>query len=206
MAQISIEAYRKIFLGAIIVVILFVVGLFAARFFFAESFDIQVNTVPPKAQVSLTGDSSTAPLILADVREGVYTAKVSKEGYFDRKEKIEVGPDSREFFVRIYPVSTAPSSLSADIRAARDVRQNEIDKLLRFLPAITENYRIELQLINRIPAVQISLLGIINRPDQFESFQRQQRENAEEALEYIVSKKVDPEKLNIVWFPENPLD
>jgi hypothetical protein len=203
-AKISIDTYRKIFLGVILVIITTILVAVGVGFFIGEKTEVTINSVPQGSSVEFKGKTYKTPLKLKGIKEGSYTIKFSKEGYFERKEKISVSKTNNTFLYRLYTLSTAPSVLRFDLMEAADVKQSDLEKLVQYLPYMAENYRIESELLGSKPVVTISLYARLTKASQIESFKQNLKAYGEEALKWIRSKEVNPQKLTIIWKPRDP--
>lgn len=100
---------------------------------------------------------------------------------------------------------TSPSAVGLDLlQSSLQDRASDFDKLERFLPFGNFKYRVEAEVVGGEKSVIITLHAIFNRPSQYKSFKKQLKQYGKEALDWIRSKDVDPEKLNIIWKPEDP--
>lgn len=198
----NIENYRKLFLALVVGFVLVISGILIFRFFAGEKVNIIINSIPQSASIEFDGKNGKSPIKFKETKEGKYTASLSKEGYIERKEKIEVTISSANFYIRLYTEGTSPSVLGADLSKAAKIAKSDFEKLFRHIPFTNEKFVIEPRIIGGKASIYVTALGIINRPEQFESFKKEQRQNAQAALDWIRGKGVDPDKLNIVWFDD----
>lgn len=204
MAKISIGAYRKIFVGVIVAVIAVLLIALAADYLIRKKLDISINSIPEGASVEFDGKTYKTPINLKEIKEGSYTLVFSREGYIERKEKIQVSESNRSFLFRLYTQETAPSVLSSDLSESAQVSGSEFEKLSKFLPFKNIKFKVEKQIVGGRPSIAITLYAILNRPSQFKEYKKDLNQFGKEALDWIRTKGVDPDKLNIIWNPENP--
>lgn len=69
---------------------------------------------------------------------------------------------------------------------------------------ITENEQFKIRKLGSI--YTITLYAIINRPDQYDYYKDQLREFKQNALDYLRNNNVNPDKVDIVYEPEEAKD
>jgi hypothetical protein len=90
-----------------------------------------------------------------------------------------------------------------DLVKQQDKEEEEIYKknpLMKYLPY--ENSEFKIIYLENIKVYQITLYAILNNPNQVNSYKAELKQYKADALAWIRSKGVDPNKLKIEWLPE----
>ena len=75
------------------------------------------------------------------------------------------------------------------------------NSLRRESPYLAEHFRVEIIMTSEGEKIQVSLLAIINRPDQYEQYKEDLVTYKIEAEEWLKGKGYDINQLPIVWSP-----
>lgn len=195
---------KKIFILASVLIISSILILFVVLNLTRGSGNITINTVPGDAQIIVEDETYKSPAKLAKIKAGEHKVKISKEGYKTREEVVIVSKNqTSEVTFRLYTEVVTPTAVSASIQEAR-TSKSDLEKLIQFLPHRTYKFWVEALFRDGKTSVVITVHAIFNKPSQYENYKKQLKQRSKEALDWIRSKDVDSERLDIIWKPSDP--
>ena len=106
--------------------------------------------------------------------------------------------------LRLYTSEILPSAFKLAIVEDQKTL-TEFEKIIRYLPYSNLHLKIEYLVVAKEPSIKITLYAILNKPSQLEGYRQQLKQYGQEAIDWIKSKSVNPDKLSIIWAPSNPL-
>jgi len=201
MAKITPETARKIFLGVLIAVVMFIVAASIFSSVTRKKTHLTINTSPTGAAFELNGKDYTTPVAIKKVKEGSYNVTFSKEGYLVRKEKMEAVLDSEnKYTFRLYTSDTKPSSLLYDLVLVAQY-SDPIKEFILKMPIKKEHFMVEYKMVNREFRFVITRLAIFNKSQGAAGYNNQLLEYKKEASEWLRDQGFSAEELNILWEP-----
>lgn len=200
----NIEEIKKPLIISLAVLIVLIGGYFGISILLRGSGDIKIETVPTEAKIYLDGEEYKTPITLKELDAGMYKLKVTKDGFRERTEQINVTKGKKiELVVWLYSTDISPATLRQSLH--EDSKSlSEYEKLIQYLPTSNLHYKIEYVVINKTPTIKITLYAILNRAEQLENYKKQLKGYGQEALDWIKSKNINTEKLTIRWLPSDP--
>lgn len=144
-----------------------------------------MKTVVPRSRKKIVIVTLLAILIIA-------TALVALL-FFDRHQ-IQTTPTVTDEYGA--PQTYSAQSEGKDIQVPTNVDSSQIKNY----QLITENEQYKIRLLDS--TYTITLYAIINRPDQYDSYQDQLREYKQNALNYLKKSGVDVTKVKIIYEPK----
>lgn len=200
----TINKIRKFVIIAIGIVIILAIILFFWSVLTRGKGSIVINTIPTGVQIVVDDKSYESPTKIKDISSGRHKIMIIKKGFKTREDDVLVRKnETTEITFRLYTADVTPTGLRVDLEVAQK-QLSGFEKLSGFLPHNTSNYRIEYQMVSGNPSVVIILYARLNKASQLESFKKQLKEYSVEALDWISSKGVEPDNLNIIWRPRDP--
>lgn len=199
----NIESIRKnsplLIISLLVMVLL---ALFISSLTTASS-KIVINTIPPGAKGNV-GDNIFETPAEVELKLGKHKVSLKKAGFKNLEASVLLNSNEKnEATFRLYSADVSPSSLQEKLTTTQ-LEESDLQKLLQSLPYQTLHFQIEYQGERAQPSVVVTLLAILNKPSQYANYKKQLKQYQTEALDWIRSKKSDPQKLNIIWKPTDP--
>ena len=94
-----------------------------------------------------------------------------------------------------------PEKGQSSIAGEEKIKQQ--NPVLYSLPIENSHFKIDYTINNNTIQYEITLYGILNRPEQYNSYLSQNRQYKQEALTYLTNSGVDVSKANIKFSPDN---
>ncbi len=197
------DIVKIVVFGLGIVFLLIVVYLVFTKFVQGEG-GLLVETNPSGARVVIDDKDYKTPATIGQLTPGQHKITTMKEGFKERTDIVEVKKDTTtKVKLWLYSSELSPSIFKSSI-AEEQKTLTDFEKLIQYLPYSNLHLNIEYLVVAKEPSIKITLYARLNRADQIESYKQQLTDYGQEALDWIKSKGVNTEKLNIIWAPKNP--
>lgn len=184
---------RKIFIisGAVLLIVILVV---IANLIFPPKGTFIVNAQPTQIIIKINNKSYQTPLKI-DLRKGKYTVTAEKEGFMPQTADVTINyrRETKLYF----------DMVSRDV-----IEPSKVPDQIKELVHSNDHFSIEIALdgTNDIVITLLAILNAgINGPPmevQEAEYNNQLKDYKKEALDWIKSKGVDPNKLKLKWLPE----
>lgn len=198
------EMIQKLVIAALGIILLAIIFFLLVPTLTRGKGNITIDTVPGDTSIVFDGNTYKSPAKLKDIPGGKHNIEISKKGYKTRVEEILVEKNKNtELTLRLYTSDSSPTAVRVNLDEASKLK-SDLEKLTAFLPFANEKFKVEFKTIARKPSIEINLYARLNKASQLDRFRSEIKEFSAAALDWIRSKDVDPENLNIIWEPVDP--
>lgn len=214
----STTKQRRILLALILVLCGLIIAWGAVNFIsHLGSTKLVVKVIPDDSKITLNGKPIRGGTVY--LKPGHYVFVATRKDFGPASRTIDVREKTPGQTIYLLPVPNTPEAIvylntHPEVQRQREVvgatnsvsTQAELTKkypILNKLPAYNSSYRIDYTVgAHNTVSFKITLYAILNNPNQYQQYQQQLQDYKAQALQFLQTNGINPEKFSITYSPD----